>query len=96
MEFFNYKLTEKDKEYCSVHAKKMAEGFSTYSFKNDEKQSLDVYNIGKIGEFAFFNRELKYKLNQGDVIMFPSTFMYPHEIMPITKGTRYSIITWFN
>jgi len=48
------------------------------------------------GEFAFFNRELKYKLNQGDVIMFPSTFMYPHEIMPITKGTRYSIITWFN
>jgi hypothetical protein len=54
MEFFNYKLTDKDKEYCSVHAKKMAEGFSTYSFKNDEKQSLDVYNIGKIGEFAFF------------------------------------------
>ena len=47
------------------------------------------------GEFAFFDRELKYKLNQGDVIMFPSTFMYPHEIMPVTKGTRYSIITWF-
>jgi len=47
------------------------------------------------GEFAFFNRELKYKLNKGDVLMFPSTFMYPHEIMPVTKGERYSIITWF-
>lgn len=47
------------------------------------------------GEFAFFDRQLKYKLNQGDVIMFPSTFMYPHEIMPVTKGIRYSIITWF-
>jgi predicted 2-oxoglutarate/Fe(II)-dependent dioxygenase YbiX len=47
------------------------------------------------GEFAFFNRELKYKLGKGDAIMFPSNFMYPHEIMPVTKGTRYSIITWF-
>jgi hypothetical protein len=47
------------------------------------------------GEFAFFDRELKYKLEKGDAIMFPSNFMYPHEIMPVTKGTRYSIITWF-
>ena len=47
------------------------------------------------GEFAFFDRELKYKLDKGDAIMFPSNFMYPHEIMPVTQGTRYSIITWF-
>jgi len=47
------------------------------------------------GEFAFFDKELKYKLGRGDAIMFPSNFMYPHEIMPVTKGTRYSIITWF-
>ena len=47
------------------------------------------------GEFAFFNKELKYKLEKGDALMFPSNFMYPHEIMPVTKGTRYSIITWF-
>jgi hypothetical protein len=47
------------------------------------------------GEFAFFDRELVYKLKKGSIIMFPSSFMYPHEIMPITKGTRYSIVTWF-
>ena len=47
------------------------------------------------GEFAFFNRELKYKPKKGSCIMFPSNFMYPHEIMPVTSGTRYSIITWF-
>lgn len=47
------------------------------------------------GEFAFFNKKLKYKLNKGDALMFPSNFMYPHEIMPVTKGTRFSIITWF-
>ena len=47
------------------------------------------------GEFAFFKRELKYKLEKGDALLFPSNFMYPHEVMPVTKGTRYSIITWF-
>jgi predicted 2-oxoglutarate/Fe(II)-dependent dioxygenase YbiX len=47
------------------------------------------------GEFAFFNKELKYKLDKGDALLFPSNFMYPHEVLPVTKGTRYSIITWF-
>tara|TARA_R110002012_G_scaffold293093_1_gene488660 strand:- start:87 stop:644 length:558 start_codon:yes stop_codon:yes gene_type:complete len=47
------------------------------------------------GEFGFFDKKLKIKVNKGDVVMFPSTFMYPHEIMPVVKGTRYSIITWF-
>ena len=47
------------------------------------------------GEFAFFDRELKYKLEKGDALMFPSNFMYPHEVMPVTQGTRYSIVTWF-
>ena len=47
------------------------------------------------GEFAFFNREAVYKLKKGSCIMFPSNFMYPHEIMPVTHGTRYSIVTWF-
>ena len=48
------------------------------------------------GEFAFFNKKLKYKLDKGDALMFPSTFTYPHQILPVTKGVRYSIITWFN
>ena len=47
------------------------------------------------GEFAFFDRELVYNLKKGSCIMFPSNFMYPHEIMPVTSGIRYSIITWF-
>jgi len=46
------------------------------------------------GEFSFFNRELNYKLEEGSAIAFPSNFMYPHEILPVTAGTRYSIITW--
>jgi hypothetical protein len=54
MKFYEHKLSSKHKKYCLEHAKKMAEGFKTYSFKNDEHQSIDVYQIGKIGEFVFY------------------------------------------
>jgi len=47
------------------------------------------------GEFAFFNREISIKVPKGAAVMFPSNFMYPHEILPVTKGIRYSIVTWF-
>lgn len=47
------------------------------------------------GEWAFFNREKVIKIPKGAAVLFPSNFMYPHEIMPVIKGTRYSVITWF-
>ena len=47
------------------------------------------------GEFAFFDKEVVIKAPKGAVVMFPSNFMYPHEILPVTNGTRYSAITWF-
>ena len=47
------------------------------------------------GEFAFFDRETILKPSKGSVVIFPANFMYPHEIMPVLSGTRYSIITWF-
>ena len=47
------------------------------------------------GEFGFFNRELVHKPPKGSALMFPSNFLYPHEVMPVTRRVRYSIITWF-
>jgi len=44
------------------------------------------------GEFII-NSE-KIDLQKGDLLVFPSNFMYPHEVMPITKGVRYSFISW--
>ena len=34
------------------------------------------------------------KLKQGDVLLFPSTFLYRHCITEVTKGTRFSGVTW--
>lgn len=47
------------------------------------------------GEFAFFDRRIATKIKKGAAIIFPSNFMFPHEIIKVKKGTRYSIITWF-
>lgn len=47
------------------------------------------------GEFAFFDQEIMIRGKAGSVIMFPSNFMYPHEVMKVLRGTRYSVITWF-
>ncbi len=50
----------------------------------------------KGGEFAFFDKELTFNLKKGSAIIFPSNFLYPHEIMSISNGTRYAIVTWFD
>jgi predicted 2-oxoglutarate/Fe(II)-dependent dioxygenase YbiX len=47
------------------------------------------------GEFSFFDRSLTLRLNKGDALLFPSNFMYPHQILPVTKGVRHSVVTWF-
>jgi predicted 2-oxoglutarate/Fe(II)-dependent dioxygenase YbiX len=57
--------------------------------------SFGLNNDYEGGEFAFFGRELKYKIKKGSCVIFPSNFMFPHEVMPVTSGTRYSIVTWF-
>ena len=70
----------------------------TDSFKSQQRSlscSFVLNSDFEGGEFAFFDRELIFSLNKGESILFPSNFMFPHEIMPVTSGTRYSIITWY-
>jgi predicted 2-oxoglutarate/Fe(II)-dependent dioxygenase YbiX len=49
----------------------------------------------KGGEFSFFNNNITYSLKKGSAILFPSNFLYPHSVLPIISGTRYSVVTWF-
>ena len=35
-----------------------------------------------------------YKPPAGSAILFPSNFMYPHEVLLIKEGTRYSVTCW--
>jgi len=44
------------------------------------------------GEFVVCDKE--YKLKCGEIICFPSCFMYPHEVKPVTKGIRRTFVCW--
>ena len=46
------------------------------------------------GEFVMLDETYKPKVKQGSVIVFPSNFMYDHEVKKVTKGNRYSVMTW--
>lgn len=50
-------------------------------------------NDYKGGEFIMFEDQ-EIKLNKGDLLIFPSLFLYPHKVEPIKKGIRYSFISW--
>jgi predicted 2-oxoglutarate/Fe(II)-dependent dioxygenase YbiX len=46
------------------------------------------------GEFLMFDEEKEIKLNAGDIMIFPSVFLYPHKVAPVTKGIRDSFVSW--
>ena len=45
------------------------------------------------GELYFRLQNLNIKPKAGDLYVFPSNFMYPHQAMPVHSGTKYSIVT---
>jgi len=47
------------------------------------------------GAFAFEYYDLELQLSAGDILLFPSNFLGAHEVKEITKGTRFSYVTWF-
>jgi len=57
---------------------------SLVSYVNDDYEG---------GELFFRLQNLKVKAEAGDLFIFPSNFMYPHQAMPVTSGNKYSIVT---
>jgi hypothetical protein len=45
------------------------------------------------GDFIMFENK-KIELKHGDLLIFPSIFLYPHKVEPVTQGIRYSFISW--
>jgi predicted 2-oxoglutarate/Fe(II)-dependent dioxygenase YbiX len=45
------------------------------------------------GDFLMLDGK-KVQLETGDIIIFPSNFLYPHAVTTVTKGTRYSFVSW--
>jgi hypothetical protein len=45
------------------------------------------------GDFIMFD-DYKVNLKAGDIMIFPSSFTFPHHVTHITEGTRYSFVSW--
>ena len=46
------------------------------------------------GAELFFWDDHVVPLGKGDIIMFPSLFLFPHGVKEATKGKRYSAVSW--
>ncbi len=55
---------------------------------------LGVLNDDYEGGELFICKE-HIELKAGDVVVFPSNFLYPHEIKPVKFGARCSFASWF-
>ena len=71
-----------------------------HSLFEGEKRGIPILSIVcvlndnyKGGEFIMFD-DYEIKFKAGDLIIFPSVFLYPHLVKPVKKGTRYSFVSW--
>jgi hypothetical protein len=44
------------------------------------------------GEIVFPRQNISYRINRGDIIMFPGGLTHPHYVEPVTKGLRDVIV----
>lgn len=44
------------------------------------------------GEILFKRHGIKYKPKAGDLVLFPSTFVYEHSSEPILEGNKYAVV----
>ena len=70
-----------------------------YSIFDGQEKGIPVLSFVGIlnddyegGEFIMNGEKLTLKA--GDLLVFPSNFLFPHVVHPVTKGTRYSLVAW--
>lgn len=46
------------------------------------------------GEILFPRFGVKHKPEKNELLVFPSTYVYNHSVVPVTNGTRYAVVSW--
>jgi hypothetical protein len=71
-----------------------------HSMFDGERKGIPVLSVVGIlnddyegGELIMFE-DKKINTKKGDLLIFPANFLYPHKVAPVTKGVRYSYVSW--
>lgn len=88
--FNRYNVDTRMKEHCD-HIHSMFDG---------ERKGIPTLSIlGSLnddyegGELVFWQDQV-IELKAGSIMIFPSNFIYPHKVVEVAKGTRYSYVSW--
>ncbi len=78
-------------ESCLIHS-------DTWHKQDVTKRVLSglIYLNGDFdgGELVFRRQGITVKPEAGMLVLFPATFAFPHEVPPVTRGERWTILTW--
>lgn len=91
LDFLKYETNKHEAGY------KFHEDFGLTCTERHLSISICLNNEYEGGEFVFrLNDEsfVTIPQNVGDAVIFPSNFIFPHQVNKITKGTRYALIGW--
>lgn len=71
-----------------------------YSLFDGDKKGIPIlsiiinFNEGYDGADLVFWDNYVLPLGKGDILMFPSLFLYPHKVTEMKSGVRYSGVSW--
>jgi hypothetical protein len=85
-EAFNFVKYEGAGKHFNIHADHGPAYVTTVSvvaYLNDDYEGGEIY-------FPRFDLTIKPK--QGDIVVFPSTYVYEHASLPMKSGTKYSVV----
>jgi hypothetical protein len=71
------------------HGKHTPRTFSLIYLINDDYEGGDL-----IFKTPDYKNTLKIEKKANTLLIWPSNFLYPHTVTPVTKGTRYSLVSW--
>jgi len=79
-------------------------GFMSSHIDNIHHSHGQKYGYPQVSVLLFLNDDYEggeiivadneYHPTVGSALIFPSNFMFPHEVKPVTKGERWSVISW--
>lgn len=64
---------------------------------NRKYSSILMLNNDYEGGTLCFNVDdeiVEMETKPGNLVIWPSNFMFPHSVKPLTKGVRYSVVSW--